>query len=122
MWADMVTASRTSDYKSTLLAENASGDALAVLTHDLAENQQAGLVTKGKPSLNPQVTSLTPAQNPTQATITDCVNDTNWLNYKTTGGLQNNTPGGRHATTAIVVNTAGTWKVTQLALQAVGTC
>jgi hypothetical protein len=122
MWADMVTAARTSDYQSALLPQNASGDALAVLVHDLAENQQAGLVTKGDPTLNPQVTSLTPTATPTQATITDCVNDTHWLNYKSSGGLANNTPGGRHATTAIVVDTAGTWKVTQLALQSVGTC
>jgi hypothetical protein len=122
MWSDMVTASQTSDYQLPSLASHASGDALAVLVHDLAKNQQAGLVTKGRLKLDPQVTSLTPPANPNQVTISDCVNDTHWLNYKSTGGLADKTPGALHATTALVVNESGTWKVTELALQAGDTC
>jgi hypothetical protein len=122
MWADMVVVSRTSDYQSPSLASHASGDALAVLVHDLAKNQQAGLVTKGKLKLSPQVTSLTPPTNPSQATISDCVNDTHWLNYKSSGGLADKTPGALHATSALIVKENGTWKVTELALQAGGTC
>ena len=122
MWADMVTASRTSDYKSPLLAENASGEALSVLVQGLAKNQAQGVVTRGDPVLDPSVTSLTPAGNPTQATISDCFDDTHWLDYKVTGGLANSTPGGHRATMAVVVDTSGSWKVTQLAVQAIGTC
>lgn len=122
MWTDMVTAARTSDYQSPLLPENASGNALSVLVQGLAKNQQQGIVTKGEPILHPQVTSLSPAGSPTQAAITDCFDARQWLEYKTSGGLVNSTPGGRHATTAIVVDTNGTWKVTQLAVQAAGTC
>jgi hypothetical protein len=122
MWSDMVTASQTSDYKSPLLSEHASGSALSVLVQGLAKNQALGIVTKGKPVLHPQVTSLTPAADPTQATITDCFDDTHWLEYKSTGGLVDNTPGGRRATTAILVDTNGSWTVTQLAVQATGTC
>jgi hypothetical protein len=122
MWADMVIASRTSNYQSPLLAESASGDALSVLVQGLAKNQQQGIVTKGEPILHPQVTSLTPAGSPTQATISDCFDDTHWLEYKSSGGLVNNTPGGHRATTAIVMNVGGTWKVDQLAVQATGTC
>ena len=92
MWSDMVVVSRTSDYQSPLLSSHAAGDALAVLIHDLAKNQQAGLVTKGRIELSPQVTSLTPSASPTQATISDCVNDTHWLNYKSGGGLADRTP------------------------------
>ena len=114
MWADMVVVSRTSDYQSPSLASHASGDALAVLVHDLAKNQQAGLVTRGKLKLSPQITSLTPSTNPSQATISDCVNDTHWLNYKSGGGLADKTPGALHATTALVVKENGTWKVTEL--------
>lgn len=122
MWADMVTASRTSDYQSPLMAEHASGDALSVLVQGLAKDQQEGIVTKGEPVLHPQVTSLTPAGDPTQATITDCFDDTHWLEYKLSGELVNNTPGGHQATTAIVINTGSIWKVSQLAVQATGTC
>jgi len=118
----MVTVSRTSDYKSPLLSQHATGSALSVLVQGLAKNQTLGIVTKGKPVLHPQVTSLTPAADPTQATITDCFDSRRWLDYKTTGGLTNNTPGGQHATSAMVTDTGGIWKVTQLAVQAAGTC
>jgi hypothetical protein len=122
MWADMVTASSTSDYQSPLLSQNASGNALSVLVQGLATNQQQGIVTKGVPVLHPVVTSLFPAGSPTQATITDCFDDTHWLEYKTGGELVNTIPGGHRATTAIVIDTGGLWKVTQLAVQATGTC
>jgi hypothetical protein len=122
MWADMVIASRTSDYQSPLLPQHATGDALSVLVQGLAKNQEEDVVTKGKPSLHPEITSLTSSTSPMQAAITDCVDDTHWLEYKTTGGLLNSVPGGRHATTAIVKIVGTTWKVTNLAVQAVGTC
>jgi hypothetical protein len=122
MWANMVTAARTSDYQSPLLPEDASGNALSVLVQGLAKNQQQGIVTKGEPALHPQVTSLSPTGDPNQATISDCFDDTHWLEYRTSGGLVNNAPGGRRATTAILMKTNGTWKVTQLAVQATGTC
>jgi hypothetical protein len=122
MWADMVIASRTSDYKSPLLPQHASGAALSLLVQGLARNQQLQIVTKGTPISNPQVTSLLPGNTPTQATVSDCFNATDWLEYKASGGLLNKTPGGRHATTAIVVVTDGIWKVNQLAVQASGTC
>ncbi len=117
MWADMVIASRTSDYQSPLLPQHASGAALSLLIQGLAKNQQAGIVTKGQPSFHPQVTSLTPGGSPTQATITDCLNATHWLDYKSNGGPVTTFPGGRHddypqspkCWTAI-------WKVTQLAV------
>jgi hypothetical protein len=122
MWADMVVASRTSNYQSPSLPQHASGAALSTLVQGLARNQQDGVITKGEPTFHPQVTSLSPTETPTQATITDCVSDAHWLEYKVKGGLVNNVPGGNRATTAIAVATDGIWKVTQLAVQAVGTC
>lgn len=122
MWADMVTASRTSDYQSPLLSLHASGTALSVLVRGLARNQEQGIVTKGQPVLHPQVTSLSPSGNPKQATISDCFDARHWLDYTTAGGLADSTPGGRHATMAIVSDLGGLWKVTQLAVQAAGTC
>jgi len=118
----MVIASRTSDYQSPLLAQYASGNALALLVHGLYMNLQAGLVTKGQPVFHPQVTALSPATSPTEATITDCIDSTHWLEYKTNGALANNAPGGRRAATADVQESGGTWKVSALAVQAVGTC
>jgi hypothetical protein len=122
MWADMVIASRSSDYQSPLLPQKATGQALSLLVQGLAKNQQQGIVTKGEPVLHPQVTALSPQANPTQATISDCFDATHWLEYKNNGGLANSTPGGRHSTTAIVVDEGGVWKVSQLAVQAAGAC
>jgi hypothetical protein len=122
MWVDMVIASRTADYQSPLLPQHASGSALSLLVQGLAKNQAQGIVVKGNPRLQPQVTSLSPPDDPTEATISDCVDDSHWLDYKTNGELFNSIPGGRHATMAIVMDTNGQWKVTGLAVQAAGTC
>ncbi len=54
--------------------------------------------------LDPRVTSLTPAADPTHATVADCFDDTHWVEYKTTGGLAKNAPGGRRTTTAVLVH------------------
>jgi hypothetical protein len=122
MWADMVSASQTADYQSPLLPDHASGNALALLVHGLYLNGLHGIVTKGTPILHPQVTSLSPAGTPTKATIADCFDDTHWLEYKTSGGLVNNIPGGRRATEAIVQESAGVWKVSALVVHVAGTC
>jgi hypothetical protein len=122
MWADMVIASQTSDYQSPLLPQHASGDALSLLVHGLYLNGLNGIVTKGQPIFHPQVTSLSPATDPIEATITDCVDDTHWLEYRTSGVLVNNTPGGHHATAAVVQESAGVWRVSALVVQSLDTC
>lgn len=122
MWADLVTAARTSDYQSPLLPQHASGSALTIFVQGLARDQLAGIVTKGKPVLDPRVTSLTPSVDPTHATVADCFDDTHWVEYKVTGGLAKNAPGGRRATTADLVMKDGVWKVTQITIGNTGTC
>ena len=76
----------------------------------------------GTPVTHPTVTSLTPATDPTQANVSDCFDDTHWLAYKATGGLENNVPGGHRHVSAVVTDIAGTWKVTQLDTGAEGSC
>lgn len=122
MWADFVAASQTSDYQSPLLSQYSSGDALSLLVHGLYMNMRHGIVTKGRPLLHPQVTSLSPTAYPTQATITDCFDDTHWLEYTSSGDLLDSVPGGHHATTAILQESNGVWKVCALVLQDSGTC
>jgi|HubBroStandDraft_6_1064221.scaffolds.fasta_scaffold186214_2 hypothetical protein len=122
MWADLVTAAQTSDFQSTLLAQHATGEALTLLVQGLARDQFHGIVTRGTTVHHPQVTSLTPAANPTGATIGDCFDDTHWVEYNTSGGLAKNAPGGRRATTAALVRSGRTWKVSQITVQATGTC
>ena len=123
MWRDMASAALTADYQSPQLAQHAAGDALSVLTRGVYTNQRRGIVVKGQPVTHPTVTSLKPTDKPTSAVISDCFDDTNWLNYLAASGeLQNDVPGGRHQTTATVDEAGGAWKVTQLQVGAVGTC
>jgi hypothetical protein len=118
MWSDLVSAARTSDYQSSGLAQHAAGTVLTLFVRGLARDQLHGIVTRGRPVLHPVVTS----SSPDRATVTDCVDDTHWVEYKTSGGLANNAPGGRRATTAELVRKAGVWKVDQLSVGKVGTC
>jgi hypothetical protein len=122
MWADLVGAARTSDFQSPLLSEHASGDALSLFVQGLARDQLHGIVTRGEPALHPQVVSLSPSGDPTKATVADCFDDTHWVEYTTSGGLAKNAPGGRRSTTAVVNESYGIWKVTQLTVGATGTC
>lgn len=123
MWQDMAAAALTADYQSPQLAQHAAGNALSLLVRGLYTNQRMGIVVKGQPVTHPTVTSLKPTGEPTSAAISDCFDDTNWLNYvAATGALQNNVPGGRHRTTATVIDMGGSWKVTELQVGAAGTC
>jgi hypothetical protein len=122
MWADLVIAARTSNYQSKLLPQHATGDALSLLVQGLATDRALGIVTKGQPMLEPRVSSLTPAADSTKASITDCFDNTSWIEYKTNGTLQKNAAGGRRSTTADLVRTGGTWKVAELTIQKTGTC
>jgi hypothetical protein len=118
MWADLVSAARTSNFQSTRLAQHASGQVLTLFVQGLARDQLHDIVTRGEPALHPVVTS----SSPSRATVVDCFDDTHWLEYKTSGGLAKNAPGGPRATTATVVKMSGTWKVTQLTVGKAGSC
>jgi hypothetical protein len=123
MWSDMAAAAETADYQSPRLAEHADSDALSQLVRGLYANKQHGIVVKGDPRTSPEVTSATPAEDPTVVMIRDCLDGTRWLNYvEQTGKLENDTPGSRHATTATVRRDGSSWKVTDLAVGADGSC
>ncbi len=122
MWADLVTAARTSDFQSPLLSRYTTGEAHTLFVQGLARDQLHDIVTRGQPVLDPRVSSLTPPGDPTRATVTDCFDDTHWSEYTTSGARAKNTPGGRRATTADLVDSGGTWKVDQLEVGSVGSC
>jgi hypothetical protein len=122
MWQSEQTAALTADYNSPLLSEHAAGAALSILVRGLYSAHLQNLVVKGALVTHPRVTMLTPAQGPTQATIVDCFDDTHWLNYKASGGLQNGVPGGHRRVTATVTDSTAGWKVTLLNVGAEGTC
>ncbi len=122
MWTDLVNAARTSDFQSPLLSHHAAGEAISLFVQGLAWDRLHGIVTRGEPVLQPQVTALSPSGAPTSATVVDCFDDTHWVEYKATGGLAKNAPGGRRATSAHLQESHGVWKVTQITVGATGTC
>lgn len=122
MWSSFVEAAKTSNPEAPDLPKYASNQALRLIASSLYTDRQAGKVTKGDLVLNPQVTEAKPTQAPTEVTVLDCVDSTNWLKYKTSGELWDDEPGGKHRTTATVKLTDGTWKVSSFILKESGTC
>ncbi|WP_424187627.1 hypothetical protein ACOBQX_07470 [Actinokineospora sp. G85] len=124
MWEDFVDAGATSDWQSPKLGDHATGIALTTLTRSLYADRYNGLVTKGRPILNPTVTSSDPADNPVKIIVSDCGESTNWLKYRADNGqLSDNESGGRRAINAIVEKQSdGSWKVSDFGVHDVGTC
>jgi hypothetical protein len=124
MWHDMADAALTSDWQSPKLARNATVDALSKISRGLYADHYNGLVTKGQPITNPAVQSVEPADNPTAVNIVDCGDDSKWLKYRADNGQPaNDGPGGRRHINAMVKKAVdGSWKVTDFAIQDVGTC
>ncbi len=122
MWSAFVEASKTADADSPALRTYASADALRLIVSSLVNDQQLGRIALGNVGLTPRVTSVTPTDAPRRVTILDCVDDTHWLDYKKSGGLWDNQPGGKHQTTATVTFSNGQWKVSSFLLKDLGTC
>jgi hypothetical protein len=122
MWRQMAKAGETADWQSPEFAKYATGDALGVINRSLYTDHLNGVVSKGAPTNNPQVSSAEPAANPTTVVISDCSDSSNWLKYKN-GQLLNDTPGGRRSITAEVKKQQdSTWRVTRFAVEGVGSC
>ncbi|MER7273499.1 hypothetical protein ABT369_03485 [Dactylosporangium sp. NPDC000244] len=122
MWAAFVEAGKTSDADAPDLRKYASGNALKLIVSSLYTNRDQGKVSKGALMLDPKVTELKPSEAPTEATILDCVDSTNWLEYKASGELWDDKPGGKHRTTATVTRTDGSWTVSSFVLEGAATC
>jgi hypothetical protein len=122
MWNAFVTASRTADYQSALLAHYAAGDALSVLTHGLYADYRDGIITRGQPSFRPAVTITSSGGVPVRASVTDCADSSRWLDYFKSGKPDGGPPQGRRRIEAQLQPFDGTWKVTYLVVGKEGTC
>lgn len=124
MWDDMVDAAKTSNWKDPNLARHAAKDALRVITGLLYADRKNGVVTKGRPRYDPEVTSVSPMDDPKTVRVSDCGDDSRWLKYRKKDGKPvNDEPGGRRQITAEVkLQDDGEWRVTRFAVEEVGTC
>lgn len=124
MWEGFANAGTTSDADSQLLGQHAAGAALDKLRRSLRSDREKGLVSKGKPVLDPKASEAEPVGDPTRVVITDCGDSTNWLKYrKGTDVPADEVPGGRRLIKAAVDKQPdGTWKVSDYAVHEVGSC
>ena len=124
MWQDFVEAGRTSDWQSPNLGRHAIGIALTNLSRSLYADHYNGLVTRGEPILNPVVNSVEPAADPAKVIIRDCGDSTRWLKYGAKDGKPaTDQQGGRRRITGVVDKQPdGSWKVSDYAVEGLGTC
>lgn len=124
MWDDTAEAAKTSNWEDPNLSRHATKDALRVITGLLYADRKNGLVTKGKATYDPEVTSVEPTDEPTTVMVSDCGDDSRWLKYRKKDGKPvDDEPGGRRQITAEVkLQDDGEWRVTRFAVQEVGTC
>jgi hypothetical protein len=122
MWQAFFAASKTADYQSPSLDRYAAGAALELLIHGLYQNYQEGIVTRGTPSHNVAVTMTKTSMGTPEAKVTDCSDDSGAVAYSKSGKPVQGEPPGRQAIYAQVQPFDGTWKVTQLVVEKVGSC
>jgi hypothetical protein len=123
MWRAYAKAGLTANPDDPDLGRYATATALKTLTDGLKGYRDKGQVLKGDLVTNPQASGASPDTEPTTVTITDCLDTTKFLVYKSSGELADDVPGGRRSTKATVTNVgADGWKVTSFGVQAVNTC
>ncbi|MFI0772595.1 hypothetical protein ACH4TQ_48230 [Streptomyces sp. NPDC021218] len=78
-WHEQVKAYSKASVKDTDLDKYASADALGRAEGDVLSLQKAGVVTRGKPTSNPEVTRIDMDRQVPQATINDCLDVSKWI-------------------------------------------
>ncbi|MEV0112542.1 hypothetical protein AB0H77_04680 [Streptomyces sp. NPDC050844] len=118
MWRDLTVASLKSDAASPLLDDHAMGGATELMKYGLKKAKKAKVVTKGTVRLAPKI--VTAAED--EVTLRDCVDGTDWLQYKLDGELKNDVPGSHRKADAKVERDGEGWKVSHLYLYEAGSC
>ncbi|MYT27494.1 hypothetical protein GTY73_01255 [Streptomyces sp. SID8354] len=118
MWSDLTAVSAAPDPQSPRLAEHATAGALELMKYGLRKQVKEGIVAKGAPRLAPTVVSARDGK----VIIRDCVDGTDWLQYKRNGELKNEVPGSHFKADATVQRAQGVWKVTHLYMDESGSC
>ncbi|UZJ33487.1 hypothetical protein [Streptomyces endophytica] len=118
MWSDLTAVAAAPDPQSPRLKGHATAGALELMKYGLRKAVKEGVVTKGAPRLAPTVVSA----RDSRVVIRDCVDGTDWLEYKRSGELKNDVPGSHFKTDATVRRAKGIWKVTDLYMHESGSC
>ncbi|MEV5850411.1 hypothetical protein AB0M32_51515 [Streptomyces sp. NPDC051985] len=118
-WDAQTQAYAKASSDGTDLKKNTTLRALFDIEHDLEVMRKAGQVTTGQPAIHPKVVKVTAAKIPT-ATVTDCVDTTNWTLIDKASRKPVPLPTARlikYASTATLEKWGKTWMVTKLTAQ-----
>jgi hypothetical protein len=100
------------------LARYAAGAALQQLTALVRSMRDQGLRARGEAVFHARVESMAP----TRARVRDCMDTSRTERYKANGNPFQDSPGGLRLVVADLEHFDSAWKVTGLAVQAVGSC
>jgi hypothetical protein len=120
MWDAFVSAATTADPDAPSLRRYATGVALARIVAALYLDREQNQVILGNITSTP--TADAEHSTTTDVHITDCIDTSLWLIYRTSGGLVDNRPGGPRSTSATVTYLDDHWAVSTLDIAEVGTC
>lgn len=121
LWGVIVNASRTTDPDFSELDNYAEGQAAELAQHGLGAEAEEGVVARGAPSHDPEVTSL----EETSAEIEDCMDSSEWLREDAeTGELIEESPS--EPLLRKVEATAGfdglVWRISEMRIYEQGSC
>ncbi|MCQ6246185.1 hypothetical protein [Streptomyces malaysiensis] len=88
------------------------------MKYGLQRAKKEKVTSKGTPHVNPEVVTATSDE----VKLQDCVDGTDWLQYKLNGELKNDVPGSHFKVDARVLRNGTVWKVSYLYMHEAGTC
>ncbi len=104
-WSEQVKAYAKANVEGTDLDKYASADALGRARSDVLSLQKAGVVAKGAPVNNPEVTDLDMDRKVPRATVTDCLDVSKWTRVKKKTGETVPSPKGQLKKYTATINT-----------------
>ncbi|MFI9040911.1 hypothetical protein [Streptomyces sp. NPDC053726] len=118
-WAAQSEAYKKASSDGTDLRKNTTLRALADIESDLSAMRKAGQVTTGRPAIDPKITKVSEGDI-TKATVSDCVDTTNWTLIDKASKKKVPLPSQRlakYVSTATLEKWGTKWMVTQLTAQ-----
>ncbi|MER6146230.1 hypothetical protein ABT174_40605 [Streptomyces sparsogenes] len=91
---------------------------MELMKYGLRKAKKEKVVSKGTPHVSPKVVAVTT----NEVKLRDCVDGTDWLQYKLNGELKNDVPGSHFKVDARVLRNGNVWKVSYFYVHEAGTC